>query len=150
MRKFPAPIRNAAAALGKLPAVGPKTALRYVFSLLHLPKHELELLIKSIDSLKSVRTCTVCFAYSETDVCDICTDSQRTNDQLCVISESRDIATMEATSAYKGRYFVLGGTISPIDGRTPETLNVRQLKNRIEHDTNIKEIILAFFNVNVS
>ncbi len=144
MRKFPAPIRNAAAALGKLPGVGPKTALRYAFALLRLPKHELESVAKSIDALKSVQTCSICFSYSEGVICEICSDRERTSGQLCVVGESRDIGTMEATAAYKGKYFVLGGTISPVDGRTPEALNVRQLKERIETDTNIHEVILAF------
>ena len=144
MRKFPAPIRNAAAALGKLPGVGPKTALRYAFALLRLSKHDLEIVAKSLESLKNVQTCAVCFAYSEGPVCEICADATRADNQLCIVGESRDIGTMEATAAYKGKYFVLGGTLSPVDGRTPETLNVKELKARIERDSNITEVILAF------
>ncbi|KKW30850.1 MAG: Recombination protein RecR [Candidatus Uhrbacteria bacterium GW2011_GWD2_52_7] len=144
MRRFPAPIHNAMAALGRLPGVGPKTALRYVFALLRLSRYELESVGKAIIELANVKACTICFTYAERDVCDICSDPQRDVTSLCIVSESRDIATMEATGAYRGKYFVLGGTLNPIDGRTPETLNVRQLVERLKKEPGIAECILAF------
>lgn len=144
MRKFPAPIHNAMAAMGRLPGVGPKTALRYVFALLHLRKDELDLISRAIDGLKRVATCTTCFTYSESGTCDICTDPTRSKDVLCVVAEARDISTIEATGMYKGKYLVLGGVLNPIDGYTPDTLNVRQLNERLKNDTAIREIILAF------
>lgn len=144
MRNFPAPIRNAASALGRLPGVGPKTALRYAFAILNLTKHDIEHFAKSISGLTNVETCDTCFAFSEGTRCEICRNGQRNERQLCVIAESRDVATMEATAGFTGKYFVLGGTLNPVDGRTPETLNVHKLLKRIEASPNITEVILAF------
>lgn len=144
MRNFPAPIHNATAALGRLPGVGPKTALRYTFALLRLPKYELDNLAATIVGLKNVQTCSVCFAYTEKSVCEICADSSRVSDMLCVVSESRDIATLEATHAYRGKYFVLGGVLNPIDGATPDTLRCHELVARLTLHPEISEIILAF------
>lgn len=144
MRRFPAPIHNAMAALRRLPGVGPKTALRYVFALLRLSRYELETVGKAMIDLANVKTCTTCFAYAERETCDICSDPQREASALCIVAESRDIATMEATNAFRGKYFVLGGTLNPIDGRTPETLNVRQLVERLKKEPGIAECILAF------
>lgn len=144
MRKFPAPIHNAMAALTRLPGVGPKTALRYAFALLRLPKYELDSVAASIAGLKDVRACRVCNAFAEREVCEICSDAGRANDALCVVAESRDISTIEATGAYRGKYFVLGGTLNPIDGRTPDALFVDELTNRLLNEPGIIEVILAF------
>lgn len=144
MRKFPAPIHNAVAALSKLPGVGPKTALRYVFSLLRLSEYEIDTVAKAIASLKHIQVCQSCYAYSENSTCEICEDQKRHGDTLCVVSESRDIATIEATDAFRGRYFVLGGTLNPIEGRTPEMLNIQALVQRLEARPEIQEVILAF------
>ena len=144
MRNFPAPIRNAASALGKLPGVGPKTALRYAFAVLHFTKHDIASFAKALAELANVQTCESCFAFSEGPVCEICRNTQRNQHQLCVVAESRDVATMEATAAFTGKYFVLGGTLNPVDGRTPETLNIKELLKRVESSSEIKEIILAF------
>lgn len=144
MRKFPAPIHNAVAALGKLPGVGPKTALRYAFALLRLQRGELELVAKSLDALKFVTTCERCFTYAEANVCEICRDSKRDQQQLCIVAEARDIATLEATGIYRGVYFVLGGVLNPVDGYTPDRLNVKELQERLKTEAEIREIILAF------
>ncbi len=144
MRTFPALIRNAAAAFHKLPGVGPKTALRYTFAVLSLSKHDIAQFAKALEQLANVHTCTSCFAFSDTDICEICSRSTRNQEQLCIVAESRDIATMEATSAYQGKYFVLGGVLNPIDGKTPDVLNVAPLLRRIETSPSLQEIILAF------
>ncbi|MBI1907947.1 recombination protein RecR [Candidatus Uhrbacteria bacterium] len=144
MRKFPTPIHNAIAALSRLPGVGPKTALRYAFALLRLPKHELEAIAAHIAGLQHVETCGTCFAFSERRTCEICGDPARDAHLLCVVAESRDIATIEATHAFRGRYFVLGGALNPIDGHTPETLRVAELVGRLTLHPEISEIILAF------
>ena len=144
MRKFPAPIHNAVTALGRLPGVGPKTALRYAFALLRLSKYELDSIAAAIAGLKHVTTCSICHAHAEREVCDICTDPERDDTILCVIAESRDISTIEATLAYKGKYFVLGGVLNPIDGHTPDTLNVASLLTRLVDQPQIAEVILAF------
>lgn len=144
MRRFPTPIHNAVAALTKLPGVGPKTALRYVFAFLRLSPQEIDAVARAIASLNLVQTCKTCFTYSEKPICDICTDARRQTDLLCVVAESRDISTIEATDAYHGRYFVLGGTLNPIEGQTPDMLNVGKLIERIEANPKIQEVILAF------
>jgi recombination protein RecR len=144
MRKFPAPIHNAMGALGRLPGVGPKTALRYAFSLLRLSKDELDIFARSIEGLKNVSTCERCFTYAEKRICDICSDPARNQNLICVVAEARDISTMEATGIYRGLFFVLGGVLNPIDGQTPETLNARQLIDRLKIEPDVKEVILAF------
>ncbi|MFZ2681976.1 MAG: recombination mediator RecR [Patescibacteria group bacterium] len=144
MRKFPAPIHNAMAALGKLPGVGPKTALRYTFALLHLKRGELELVAKSLDNLKFVTTCNRCFTYAEANLCELCQDQKRNQKLLCIVAESRDIATIEATGIFHGVYLVLGGVLNPVDGFTPDKLNVKQLQDRLKLEPDISEIILAF------
>lgn len=132
------------AALSRLPGVGPKTALRYTFALLRLPAHELDMIARAVSGLKSVGTCSVCFTYTEQAVCDICSDARRGNNALCVVSESRDIATLEATEAFHGKYFVLGGVLNPIEGQTPETLRLKELQERLKANPEITEVILAF------
>ncbi|PIX62035.1 recombination protein RecR [Candidatus Uhrbacteria bacterium CG_4_9_14_0_2_um_filter_41_50] len=144
MRKFPAPIHNAIAALSRLPGVGPKTALRYVFALLRMNKQDREIFARAVINLENITECSVCFTHSEDPVCAICKDSQRSNSVLCVVSESRDISTIEATNTYHGKYFVFGGTLNPIEGATPETLNMRELVERLKSRPEIKEVILAF------
>lgn len=132
------------AALGRLPGVGPKTALRYAFALLRLSKAELDSVAAAIAGLKYVQECRMCHAFAEREMCDICSDGRRAADILCVVAESRDISTIEATLAFRGKYFVLGGTLNPIDGRTPDTLNVAALLLRLRQEPAIGEIILAF------
>lgn len=144
MRRFPAPIHNVVAALSKLPGVGPKTALRYTFALLRMSPHELSMIASSINNLQNVETCSTCYAYSESSTCGVCSDQKRATDILCVVAESRDIATIEATDAFHGKYLVLGGRLNPIDGATPDTLRVEELIKRVEGDPKIKEVILAF------
>ena len=144
MRNFPTPIHNATAALGRLPGVGPKTALRYAFSLLRFSKLELASIGRAITELSNITMCSICFTFAERDICDICQDSTRDQTKLCIVSEARDISTIEATSVYKGRYFVLGGTLNPIDGRTPDTLNVKPLLDFLKNSPLITECILAF------
>jgi recombination protein RecR len=144
MRKFPAPIHNAIAALGKLPGVGPKTALRYAFALLRLQRGELELVARSIEGLKFVTTCQRCFTYAEAPICDICSDQKRDQKLLCIVAEARDIATIEATGIYSGIYLVLGGVLNPVDGYTPDRLNVKELQGRLKAEPDIREVILAF------
>lgn len=144
MRRFPAPIHNVVAALTKLPGVGPKTALRYTFALLRLSPHERSLLANAVVNLENVQKCSECNAVSETPVCSICSDDKRNTNTLCIVAESQDIATIEATEAYQGKYYVLGGRLNPIEGATPEALNVEELIGRIEENPEITEVILAF------
>lgn len=145
MRKFPAPIHNLVAAFSTLPGVGPKTALRYVFALLRQPKADVEYFARSLMALtRDITVCGLCKTYSESTLCDICHDPRRLTDTICIVSEPRDISTMEATGAYHGRYFVLGGVLNPVEGVTPDVLNVRELMERLESEPALSEVILAF------
>ncbi|OGL66389.1 recombination protein RecR [Candidatus Uhrbacteria bacterium RIFCSPHIGHO2_01_FULL_63_20] len=144
MRRFPEPIANCVAAFARLPGVGPKTALRFVYYLLKLPKGDLSVMAGAIVKLgERVKVCGKCFCYGEADTCDICSDGRRDKTVVCVVEESRDIATIESTGAYRGLYLVLGGILNPIEGVMPETLRIADLEQRVASDTGINEIILA-------
>ncbi len=144
MRKFPAPIHNLVAAFSTLPGVGPKTALRYVFALLRQPKGEVEHFARSLVALtRDITVCDLCRTYSERTPCEICGDPKRVTQTLCVVAEPRDIATIEDTGEFRGRYFVLGGLLNPVEGVTPDVLNIRELVVRLEAEPGITEIILA-------
>jgi recombination protein RecR len=116
----------------KLPTIGPKTAARLVFHLLNKPRADAESLADAIIALKDrVRLCTRCFSITEEDPCTICSDPRRDAKMLCVVAEAKDIYALERTSAYNGRYHVLGGLISPMDGIGPAQLRVKELVERI-------------------
>lgn len=144
MRRFPEPIQNCVAAFSRLPGVGPKTALRFVYYLLKLPRHDLEVMARSITILSdAIKTCTICFTYSEKEMCEICMDTKRDLTAICVVEEPRDISTLEVTNVYHGRYHVLGGVLNPIDGMTPDVLRIKELIERVQSDLSITEVILA-------
>jgi recombination protein RecR len=127
----------------KLPTIGPKTAARLVFYLLNRPRNEAQSLAEAILAVKDkVRLCSVCFSITENDPCDICTDDQRDAKSLCVVAEAKDIFSLERTGAFKGRYHVLGGLISPMDGIGPAQLHVKELIGRIG-DEAPNEVIVA-------
>ncbi|MDP3985326.1 MAG: recombination mediator RecR [bacterium] len=142
---LPDPIRSLALMFRALPGVGPKSALRFVYALLKSPKEKTEQLAAALLSLHDhVKSCTGCGAFTMQSPCSICRDGNRDGSVLCVVAESRDISTFEFTGEYRGRYFVLGGLLSPLDGTTPDKLQGEQLAALIETQQNLKEIILAF------
>jgi recombination protein RecR len=127
----------------KLPTIGPKTAARLVFHLLNKPRADAELLADAIIALKDrVRLCSRCFSITEDDPCAICGDPRRDARMLCVVAEAKDIYALERTSAYNGRYHVLGGLISPMDGIGPAQLRVKELIERIGSN-GFEEVIVA-------
>ena len=127
----------------KLPTIGPKTAARLVFHLLNKPRADAESLADAIIALKDrVRLCSSCFSITEEDPCSICNDSRRDARILCVVAEAKDIFALERTSAYNGRYHVLGGLISPMDGIGPAQLRVKELIERIGSN-GYEELIVA-------
>jgi len=116
----------------KLPTIGPKTAARLVFHLLAQPRAQAVALADAIVALKErVRTCSRCFAITEEDPCEICSDERRDPKLLCVVAEPKDIYALERAGVYRGRYHVLGGLISPMEGIGPEQLRVRELVARV-------------------
>ena len=127
----------------KLPTIGPKTAARLVFHLLNKPRADAESLADAIIALKDrVRLCSRCFSITEDDPCAICSDPRRDARLLCVVAEAKDIYALERTSAYNGRYHVLGGLISPMDGIGPAQLRVKELVERIGAN-GFEELIVA-------
>lgn len=123
--------------------MGPKTAARLVFHLLNRPRHEAQALAEAILAMKDrVRLCSTCFSITEEDPCGICRDERRDASTICVVAEAKDIFALERTGAYKGRYHVLGGLISPMDGIGPAQLRVKELVDRIGAEMPA-EIIIA-------
>lgn len=141
--RFPRAIANLIDDFCQLPSVGPKTAERYVFHLLKSSPEKLESLAKSIASLKTnVTVCSSCLAISETNPCTICTNEQRKNGTLCIVENTQDMLSLEATRQFQGQYFILGGLINTIENVKPENLNIEKLLRKIKQD-NCTEIILA-------
>jgi recombination protein RecR len=137
------PVQSLINEFSKLPTVGPKTAARLVFYLLNRPRNEAQSLAEAILAVKDkVHFCSVCFSLTEEDPCSICTDEERDTKTICVVAEAKDIYAIERTGAFKGRYHVLGGLISPMDGIGAAQLRVKELVERIGAE-NPTEIILA-------
>lgn len=143
MTKIASPVATLIGEFSKLPTIGPKTAARLVFHLLNRPRHEAASLAQAIVALKDgVSSCPTCFALAENGLCEFCADERRDAATLCVVAEAKDVYAIERTGAFKGRYHVLGGLISPIDGIGPAQLNVKDLVERIGRE-DPHEIILA-------
>jgi recombination protein RecR len=137
------PVQSLINEFSKLPTVGPKTAARLVFYLLNRPRADAQALAEAIIAVKDrVRLCSLCFSITEDDPCVFCTDSRRDTHLLCVVAEAKDIFALERTSAYRGRYHVLGGLISPMDGIGPQQLRVKELMERIGREAP-SEIVIA-------
>jgi recombination protein RecR len=129
--------------LGRLPGVGPKGAQRIAFHLLNAEPDEVERLASTLVRVKNdVHFCSVCGNVAEAEQCRICTDPRRDASMLCVVEEPKDIVAVERTREFRGRYHVLGGAISPIDGIGPDDLRIRELLGRLRDDA-ITELIIA-------
>ena len=140
---YAAPVQDLIDELGRLPGIGPKSAQRIAFHLLKLPKEDANRLAKAITEAKDrVSFCRRCFNVSEGEECGICADSRREQGVVCVVEEPRDIVALEKTQEFRGRYHVLQGAISPIEGVGPEQLRIKELLARIQNET-ITEVILC-------
>jgi recombination protein RecR len=130
-------------ALGRLPGIGPKSAQRIAFHILQSDPEVASALVDSIRTVKErVKFCIHCGNVSEESECRICRDPRRENTSICVVEESKDVISIERTREFRGKYHVLGGAISPIDGIGPEQLRIRELMTRLT-DSEITEVILA-------
>ena len=130
-------------ALGRLPGIGPKSAQRIAFHILQSDNEIAQNLVEAVRTVKErVKFCSTCGNVSEDTECTICKDPRRDGSQICVVQESKDIIAIERTREYRGKYHVLGGAISPIDGIGPEQLRIRELIERLS-DPSIKEVIVA-------
>jgi len=143
MPRFPSSIENLIQEFKKLPGIGEKTAERFVF---HLLARGHEAPIRLADALyaldRSIKACSQCRSVSESDPCRICSDPSRRPDEVCVVADQQGLSAIERTGGYRGRYFVLGGLLSPIEGVTPETLGIEALDARLGGGL-IKELLLA-------
>jgi recombination protein RecR len=129
--------------LKKIPGIGAKTAQRIAFYILELPQGEAEDLAEAIrEAKKKVFYCSICNNITHVEPCQYCTNSERSDEILCVVEEPFNIASIEKTGIYNGRYHVLLGSLSPLEGRGPEELKTEKLIKRIEKD-NFKEVIIA-------
>ncbi|MCL5965620.1 MAG: recombination mediator RecR [Deltaproteobacteria bacterium] len=140
---YPKPLRRLVALLSRLPGIGEKTATRLALHLMKMPKEFAKELGQAIAGIsEAVIRCTKCFNIADVDPCPLCTDPARRDDMLCVVEAPSDIVPIERSGEYKGRYHVLGGAISPIDGVMPENLRIRELLARLSGG-GVKEVILA-------
>ena len=137
------PIKELAELFGLLPGVGERTSLRYVFSILERHPQYAERLGKSLSNLRSrIKECVQCANYTENDLCDICIDSRRNAETLCVVARVPELMAIERASLYRGHYHVLHGLLSPLDGISPDTLHLERVKERVLAN-GIKEVIIA-------
>lgn len=142
---IPKVIQNLIESFEKLPGVGPKTAQRLTFYLLHVPQHELESFANALSNLKkNTILCSNCFMTDEKDPCSICSNAQRDQSIICVVEQPLDVLALEKGERYKGVYHVLHGKIDPLNNIGPDEIYVNQLILRLKkQDSKAKEVILA-------
>ena len=129
------------AQLAKLPGIGRKSAQRMAYYLLSQPPEQVEALADAIlTARRTVHECRVCGNYTDQDVCSICADERRDGSTICVVRDSRDVAAIERMRDYNGKYHVLHGTISPMEGIGPDDIRIRELLGRL---SGVREVILA-------
>jgi recombination protein RecR len=140
---FPASITALISALNKLPGVGPRSAERIALHLVQTDSAAVKQLAEAIlQAREKIRFCDVCGALTEQSPCPICADARRDASLVCVVERAVDILSIEKSGAYRGKFHVLGGKISPLDGVEPEDLRIAELEKRLTHEP-IKEIVIA-------
>ena len=143
MDYYPGSIKTLIRSLARLPGIGQKTAERLAMHILQQPKEDAHRLARSIVELKEkLRLCSRCFALSDDVLCRICNDPSRESGLICVVEQPADMASIEKSGAFKGRYHVLGGVLSPMDGIGPDDIRIAELATRVEKE-DVREIILA-------
>jgi len=141
MQKLPKAVRRLIEKFERLPGIGPKSAQRLVFYLLHNPEHELEDFAKKLTALKKETVmCRVCHNVAEHDPCEICADQSRDDSLLCVVEEPLDLLAIERSDKYNGKYHVLHGSIAPLNNIGPDQLYLKDIVKRLK---GIDELILA-------
>ncbi|MGI8415434.1 MAG: recombination mediator RecR [Nakamurella sp.] len=140
---YEGPVQDLIDELGRLPGIGPKSAQRIAFHLLTVDPADNDRLRSALQRVKEdVKFCTVCGNVAEGELCRVCSDPRREASLICVVEESKDVAAVERTREFRGRYHVLGGAISPIDGIGPDQLRIADLLKRIA-EPGVDEVILA-------
>lgn len=141
---LPPAVNDLILALSKLPGVGPKSASRMAFHLLQKGKDDVEGLTSAIKNITdSLTFCVTCGLISDSEQCPLCVDDSRQEQQICVVEDSLDVVAFEKAGVFHGRYHVLGGVLSPMDGIGPEQLRINQLMERVKKMSGAIEIILA-------
>lgn len=143
MDHYPGSIKALINNLARLPGIGRKTAERLAMHILQQSDEDAQQLARSIVEMKTrLRLCSRCFALSDDLLCRICNDPTRESGVVCVVEQPADMASIEKSGAFKGRYHILGGVLSPMDGIGPEDIKIAELMNRVEKE-GLHEIILA-------
>jgi recombination protein RecR len=143
--KIPRAIQHVVESFERLPGIGPKTAERLTFYLLHVPQGELDKFAISVQKLKSDTViCSTCFNIGEADPCSVCGDTERNHSMVCVVEQPLDVIALEKSKKYSGIYHVLNGKIDPLNNIGPDEIKISELIIRIKnHESGIKEVILA-------
>ncbi len=145
--RIPKAIQSTIESFEKLPGVGPKTAQRLTFYLLHVPQQELDKFAESVKNLKANTVlCSICYSVGEEDPCSYCSSSSRDHGTICVVEQALDVLALEKSGRYNGVYHVLHGKIDPLNSIGPDEIYIRQLFDRVRDSQNghtVKEIILA-------
>lgn len=143
MQTLPKAIRKLIESFERLPGIGPKTAARLTFYLLHVPQHELDSFAASVQNLKSQTvTCGACFNVSESDPCQICASPSRSKESICVVEQPIDVLSFEKTGKFAGVYHVLHGSLNPLANIGPDEIRIAELLKRTTNGI-VKEVILA-------
>jgi recombination protein RecR len=141
---IPKAIQNLIESFEKLPGIGPKTAQRLTFYLLHVPQGELDKFANSLQNLKKdTILCSICFMIDESNPCSICSDKTRDHSTICVVEQPLDVLALEKGRGYKGMYHVLHGKIDPLNSIGPDEIYISNLLKRIKENQEVKEIILS-------
>ena len=140
---FPKSFNDLVDSLSRFPGVGRRSAERMVFYVLKMQPLEVNNLARQIEEInKAVKPCKLCNNFSSSDICSVCSDIKRDKDIICIVEEPKDILAIEKTSQYKGMYYVLLGSMSPLEGINGEDLNIKKLINRIK-EGQIREVIIS-------
>ncbi len=143
MNAYPPILNNLIRKLSRLPGLGEKSASRIAMYLLRAPGEETEALAENIRQLRErIRTCSICFHFTDEPVCTICSDPARNTGEVCIVESTGDLLAIEQSGAFKGRYHVLQGVLAPLDGIGPEQIRIKELFTRIGQE-GISEIIIA-------
>lgn len=143
MQVYTGPITRLIEEFSKLPGVGRKTAQRLAFHVINMNTNDVEALSKAIiEAKREIRYCSVCCNITDTDPCSMCSNKNRDSSVICVVEDPRDVAAMERTREFKGKYHVLNGVISPMDGIGPDMLKIKELIIRLGSE-DVKELIMA-------
>ncbi len=143
MQRLPAPLQKIVDQFSALPGVGPKSALRMALTLLKWPEESVRAFGRDIEGLRSaLHICSRCCGLADIDPCPLCTDPKRNAEQLCLVSEWDSLMVMEESGVYRGRYLILGGLLSPLDGIDARSLEIGRLES-ILREGQVREVILA-------